>query len=53
MTESIILHVMNEKIVTESLGTETNNFKPEIQLPARKRKLKFASFEIQAAIYKS
>ena len=35
-------------MVTESPGTETNNFKPQIQLPARKRKEKFASYAIQA-----
>ena len=28
MTVSIVLHIMNKKMVTESLGTETNNFKP-------------------------
>ena len=38
-------------MVTESPGTETNNFRPLIQLPARKRKQKFASYAIQTAIY--
>ena len=33
-------------MVTESPGTETNNFKPQIQLPVRKRKEKFASYAI-------
>ena len=34
----IITHHELNKIVTESLGTETNNFKPLMQPPARKRK---------------
>ena len=42
----IITHHELNKMVTESLGTETNNFKPLIQLPARKRKQKFASYAI-------
>ena len=41
----ITYHELN-KMVTESLGTETNNFKPLIQLPARKREQKFASYAI-------
>ena len=42
----IITHHELNKMVTESPGTETNNFKPLIQLPARKRKQKFASYAI-------
>ena len=42
----IITHHELNKMVTESLGTETNNFKPLIQLPARKREQKFASYAI-------
>ena len=42
----IITHDELNKMVTESPGTETNNFKPLIQLPARKRKQKFASYAI-------
>ena len=40
--------VYNEfkKMVTELLGTETNNFKPWIQLPVRKRKQKYATYAI-------
>ena len=34
----IITHHELNKIVTESLGTETNNFKPLMKPPARKRK---------------
>ena len=48
-----VLHIMNlKKMVTELLGTETNNFKPWIQLPVRKRKQKFAKYAIYPAIYK-
>ena len=36
----IFTHYVLKKMVTESLGAETNNFKPLIQLPARKRKQK-------------
>ena len=42
----IITHHELNKMVTESLGNETNNFKPLIQLPTRKRKQKSASYAI-------
>ena len=35
----IITHHVLNKMVTESLGTETNNFKPLIQLPLKRAKM--------------